>query len=293
MDNIYQFAFPLILALIMMSMGLSLTLNNFKPLFTAPKVVFVGLVAQLIFLPLTAYLLLAVFNLRWEFAVGFMLLAACPGAATSNVATHLAKGDLALSVLLTAITSFITVFSIPQIVNFSLASVGGEAIAFTLPIGKTMLQIFLLTILPVGIGMAVRAKWEAFANRMEKPVKIISVLFLLLLMTGIVVKEFSTFKIAIGSVGTFAITFNLVTMSLGFLLATIFAFSFKQKITLTIEVGFQNVSLGLVIAMTLLKNELFAYPSMIYIFFAYVTSGIIIIYRQRQKAEIDIPESES
>ncbi len=103
-------------------------------------------------------------------------------------------------------------------------------------------------------------------------------------MAGVVAKDFSTFKMALQSVGTFAITFNVTTMALGFLMATLFALSFKQKITLTIEVGFQNVSLGIVIAMTLLNNAQIAIPSMIYIFFAYVTSGIIIIYRQKQSA---------
>lgn len=282
MENPIQYVFPLLLAVIMVSMGLSLTVENFKTLISDPKVVFVGLVAQIVFLPFIAYILLGIFDLRWEFSVGFMLLAACPGAATSNVATHLAKGDLALSVLLTVITSFITVFTIPYIVNFALARVGGEAAAFTLPVGKTMLQIFLLTILPVGIGMLIRAKKKAFADRMEKPVKIISVVFLLFLMVGVVAKEFAIFKMAFQTVGTFAIVFNVVTMSMGFLLATIFAFSLKRKITLTIEVGFQNVSLGIVLATTFLNNMQFAIPSMIYIFFAYVTTGIIIIYRQRQ-----------
>ncbi|MES9904426.1 MAG: bile acid:sodium symporter family protein [Sedimenticola sp.] len=284
MANIYQIVFPLLLALIMAGMGLSLKLNDFKTLISVPKAILAGLVSQLIFLPLTAYLLLGVFDLQWEFAVGFMLLAACPGAATSNVATHLAKGDLALSVLLTSIASFITVFTIPFIVNFALTSFGGEAASFVLPVGKTMLQIFLLTVFPVAIGMFIRTKWAAFADKMENPVKIFSVVFLLILMAGVVAKDFSTFKMALQSVGTFAITFNVTTMALGFLMATLFALSFKQKITLTIEVGFQNVSLGIVIAMTLLNNAQIAIPSMIYIFFAYVTSGIIIIYRQKQSA---------
>ncbi len=281
MENLIQFVFPLLLAVIMGSMGLSLTVENFKTLITDPKVVFVGLIAQIIFLPLTAYILLGIFDLPWEFSVGFMLLAACPGAATSNVATHLAKGDLAFSVLLTVLTSFITVFTIPYIVNFALTSVGGEATAFTLPVGKTMLRIFLLTILPLGVGMFVRAKREAFADRMENPVKIISVIFLLFLMVGVLIKEFALFKMAFQTIGPFAIVFNVVTMSMGFLLATIFAFSLKRKITLTIEVGFQNVSLGIVLATTFLNNMQFAIPSILYIFFAYVTSGIIIIYRQR------------
>ena len=282
MNNIYQIIFPLLLALIMMGMGLSLKLNDFKTLLSVPKAMFTGLVAQLILLPLTAYLLISLFNLRWEFAVGFMLLAACPGAATSNVATHLAKGDLALSVLLTSITSIVTVFTIPYIVNFAFVSFGGEATALALPVGKTMLQIFLLTVFPVMVGMFVRSKWTVFADKMENPIKIFSVVFLLLLMTGVVAKDVSTFKLALQTVGTFAITFNVVTMALGFLLATIFTLNFKQKITLTIEVGFQNVSLGIVIAMTLLNNSQFAIPSMIYIFFAYITSGMIIIFRQIQ-----------
>ncbi|MEM6380252.1 MAG: bile acid:sodium symporter, partial [Bacteroidota bacterium] len=177
------------LMIIMFGMGLSLTSDDFKRVASNPKAVLLGLMNQLLFLPIIGYILVALLQLPSEIAIGIMILAACPGGATSNVIAHLAKGDTALSVTLTAISSIITIGTIPFIVQFSLLNFSGQGGEVQLNILQMIGQLLGIVIVPVFLGMLIRAKATGFALRMGKPVQIASVLLLALITTGIILKE--------------------------------------------------------------------------------------------------------
>ena len=159
MDQTTAIILAVSLAIIMLGMGLSLVADDFKRIFTQPKAIIVGLINQIILLPVIAFILASLFPLQPEIAVGIMILAACPGGATSNLISHLAKADAALSVTLTAFSSFITILTIPFIVNFSLEQFLDQSNIIKLDIVQTFLQILMIIIIPVSLGMIIR-KWE-------------------------------------------------------------------------------------------------------------------------------------
>ena len=161
---------PLALFIIMLGMGLGLTLNDFKRVLSEPRAVILGLIAQLIVLPCGGFLLAMIFPLSPELAVGVMILAACPGGPTSNMVTYLVKGNVALSITLTAISSLITVFTIPLVVNLAMQNFMEEAVALQLPFLKTVIQIAVITFVPVTIGMLLHNYVPQVAAKVEKSV---------------------------------------------------------------------------------------------------------------------------
>ena len=233
------------IAIIMLGMGLSLTISDFKRISENPKGVLIGLFNQLILLPIIAYLLVFVFNLNGSLAVGLMLIAACPGGATSNLITNLAKGDLGLSVTLTAFSSMITVFTIPLIVNFSLGNFMGEEGEISLSFLDSFKQIVLLTVVPVVIGMFIRTRSVQFADKMEKPVKIASAVLMAIIIAGAVAKNKDVLAAAIPTIGPAVIALNIITMVIGFFIGNVLNLDLRQKICISIESGIQNGTLAL------------------------------------------------
>jgi len=171
MDQISAIILAGALIIIMLGMGLSLVFDDFKRIIVYPKAIFVGLTNQLIILPILGFTIASVFPTRPEIAIGIMILAACPGGPTSNLIAHLAKGDTALSVTLTALSSFVTILTIPFIVNFALVRFSGEGQIVKLNVLETIIQIFVIIVIPVVIGMIIRHYKEGFAMRMAKPVR--------------------------------------------------------------------------------------------------------------------------
>lgn len=245
--QVVQFYLSVAIAIIMLGMGLALTINDFKRIKEQPKGVFIGLVNQLLFLPLIGLLLVFVLKLEKEFAVGIILVAACPGGATSNLITNLAKGDLGLSITLTALSSVITVFTIPLIVNAALSHYMGAEESIHLDFWDTFLKMVMITLVPVSIGMFVRSKNVLFANKMERPVKIISVLFMALIIIGAVLKNKAILATALPDIGPAVIGLNVITMLIGFLSGKLLQLDLKQRISISIESGIQNASLALFI----------------------------------------------
>ena len=162
------------LIIIMLGMGLSLVIDDFKRIIVYPKAILVGLVNQLILLPLIGFAIAVIFPLAPEIAIGIMILAACPGGPTSNLIAHLAKGDTALSVTLTALSSFITILTIPFIVNFALEHFLDQGQMIRLDVIDAIKNIFVIIIIPIVIGMLIRRHATPFAMRMERPVRIAS-----------------------------------------------------------------------------------------------------------------------
>ncbi|MGG6297626.1 bile acid:sodium symporter family protein [Leptolyngbya sp. AN02str] len=272
---------PLALAIVMLGMGLSLVPEDFKRVTRYPKAVAVGTVCQLLLLPLIGTLIALVVPMQPEIAVGLVVLAVCPGGPSSNLVTYLARGDVALSVTLTAVSSLVTVLTIPVVTNLALQYFVGESAAIALPIGSTMLQIFLITLLPIAIGMAIRYQFPDTARRLEKQMSYLAAGLLALIIVLLLIREGSKLPGFLVQVGIGVVLLNVFATLTGFLAARIFRLSLAQQICIAIEVGLQNGTLAIAITAGLLNNPDMAVPAAVYSLLMYVTGFGAIVYGRK------------
>lgn len=268
------------LIIIMFGMGLSLTLSDFKRVMVYPKAMIIGQFCQIILLPLIGYTIAVYLDLSPTTAIGVMLLAACPGGPTSNMLTYMAKGDLALSVSLTAVSSILTIFTIPIVVQFALEKFSDQNLMVTVDALTMVQQLFVIVLIPVGIGMIVKAKSPAFATKMDRPVKIASALIFILVILGVMFSIKDVLMDYMKEAGLPAILLNVSTMTIGFLLAVVFRLSRKQAITISIETGIQNGTLAITLATIALNNAEYSIVPAIYGLLMFVTASIIIFIRK-------------
>ena len=212
MDQTAAIILAVSLMIIMLGMGLSLVVEDFKRIFIQPKSIVIGLINQIVILPIVAFILASIFSLQAEIAVGLMILAACPGGPTSNLISHLAKADTALSVTLTAISSFVTILTISFIVNFALVKFLDQSNMIQLDVLQTLLQILLIVIIPISIGMIIRNKKEKFALKMGKPVRIASGILLIVIILGLIIKEKETLIVSFKEAGLVVVILNIFVM---------------------------------------------------------------------------------
>jgi len=277
------FLLPGSLFIIMLGLGLSLQLDDFRRIIKFPKAIFIGITNQMVLLPLIGFGIAKILNLEPELAVGIMILAACPGGVTSNLISHLSNGDTALSVSLTAISSIVSIITIPLIINLGLAHFMGEGQEIHLPVIKTIAQIMVITIIPIFLGMMVRSKRPAIASSMEKPVKVASAIFLFVIIFGIAWTEREKMPGYFEQVGIAIALLNIITMLIGFYSAKIGKLKLPQSITIALESGLQNGTLGIVIAISILLNAQMSIPSAIYGLFMFITGGFMIWRYGRNK----------
>lgn len=277
MDQASTLILAISLIIIMLGMGLSLVFADFKRVFLYPKAVVVGLLNQLVLLPLIAFGVTMAFPTRPEIAVGLMILAACPGGPTSNLIAHLAKADTALSVTLTALSSFITLLTIPFIVNFSLTHFLEAGQVIKLDVVNTIIQILVIVIIPVTVGMLIRRYKEGFATKMEKPVRIASGFVLMLVIVGLVIKEKDNIVSYMQEAGLVALMLNIATMVVGYLSARILNINKKMARSISIESGIQNGTLAITIAVVLLGSTEYAITAAVYSLIMFA-SGAVVIY---------------
>ncbi len=261
---ITQLFLPLALFIIMLGMGLTLKPEDFRNVIRFPKAVGVGLVLKLLFIPALTFALLYVIPLQPELAVGFVLLAACPGGATTNLITHLAKGDVALSITLTAIASVITVFTIPLLVDFGMLQFMGESQRIELPFFKTIDQILVITIVPVCVGMFIYKKFPRLSYKAQQPVKILSAVFLVLIIAAVLIKERANLGEFFIKAGPLSLVLNLLGMFFGYYITKAITKNKAQALAVGIEVGIVNGTLGIAIAAGILQNSVMTIPSAIY-----------------------------
>ncbi len=276
---------PLALFVIMLGMGLGVTGEDFKRILIQPKAVILGLMAQLILLPAVGFLLASIFPLTPELAVGVMILAACPGGATSNMITYLVRGNVALSITLTATSSLITVFSIPLVVNLAMQHFMGEGAALQLPFWKTMIQIAIITLIPVALGMLLKHYAPRVAANLEKQVKWLSLAFLGLIIFAVVFKERANIATFFLQVGWVTLSLNLLTMLLGFALSILACLDRRDAKAITVEVGIQNGTLAIAVASspTFLNSPTMAIPAAIYALIMLATGGTFACWVQRRQ----------
>ncbi|WP_076536645.1 bile acid:sodium symporter family protein [Shewanella sp. UCD-KL21] len=267
---------PVCIFLIMMGMGLTLVPNDFKRVVKYPKAVTIGLTNQLILLPIIGFALANIMPLEPEYAVGVMLLVLCPGGTTSNMFSHLAKGDVALSVTMTAIASLITVFTIPVVLNLSLVYFMGEGSEFKLPIVSTMISLMKLTIVPITIGMLIKKYWPKVADSSQVHVSKFGILFLTLLIIFLTYIQQDIVIDALINTGPVSLILNISTMALGYYSSQWFGLNLAQRTSITIEVGLQNSTLSMFMALTLLANYKMSFTPAIYTLIMLFTAGVLV-----------------
>ena len=272
-----QILLPISLAIIMFGMGLSLVSGDFTRLFTYPKAVLVGLFNQLMLLPLIGFTIVVLFGLNPSMAIGVMIISICPGGPTSNLITQVSRGNIGLSVTLTALASLMTVFTIPILLSKFIAYFSGDTdVVIQIPILETMLQILVITVIPVSIGMMIRKRREAFALRMEKPMRTASTVLFVIIFLIIIIANKDNLIQAMKEVGLPTLLLNLSTMGLGYLSAKLFGITGKSQISITIESGIQNGTLAFVIATTMLNNLEMGLPTGAYSIWMFLTGGILM-----------------
>ncbi|MBS1124442.1 MAG: sodium/bile acid symporter family protein [Deltaproteobacteria bacterium] len=266
---------PIALGVIMLGLGLSLTLADFKRVIVYPKAVAIGLACQMLLLPAACLGLAHAFDLGPELAVGLMLLAASPGGATANLFSHLAKGDVALNITLTAVNSVLSLITLPLIINFSLEHFLGEGRSIPLQAGK-VISVVAVVLVPVAIGMVIRARNASVADRMDKPVRILSAVFLLLIIASAIIKERARIGSHFQEVGLAALAFNLTSMAIGYVIPRLLRVERRQAIAIGMEIGIHNGTLAIAIASSpvLLNNATMAIPPAIYSLIMFVTAAM-------------------
>ncbi|ORU90459.1 MAG: bile acid:sodium symporter [Cycloclasticus sp. symbiont of Poecilosclerida sp. M] len=286
-DLLTTVVLPASLFVIMLGMGLSLRLTDFSRVLRQPKAAVIGITAQMFILPLIAFLVAHVFKLAPELAVGLMIISFAPGGATSNMFTNLAKGDVALSISLTAIVSLVTPFTLPffTLCAMNYFMVSGEA--FELPLLKTIIQLSIITIIPVLIGMFILSTWRKVANKVEPVIRVFSVIFLFLIIVAIVLKNKAQMLDFFIQTGVATLTLNVLALAVGYGLAKTFALTQPQSVSIGYEVGIQNGTLALLVAGTLIGNTTMMIPAVTYSILMFITGLLFGVLLKRKHANAE------
>lgn len=289
-DLLIKVFLPASLFIIMLGMGLSLKPVDFKLVVVKPKAMVLGMIAQMVMLPILAYLIVLIMGLEGAIAVGLMILALCPGGTTSNLYTYLAKGDVALSVSLTSIVSLIAPFTVPLLIVFFMDLILGHEKAIELPLLDTIKKLVIITVIPVALGMLINYLKPAIAAKAEKPVKVFSIVILFVIVAGIIAKNISQMGTIFAQVGLATILLNVVCMAMGYGVAKMAQLNEAQSKAIGIEVGFQNGTLAILIALTLLENTEMAIAATCYSIIMFVT-GALFAWLLHKKTQVEVAVS--
>lgn len=264
---------PIALGIIMLGLGLSLSIEDFKRVTKYPKAMAIALFCQMVLLPLLCFVLVTAFDLNPILAVGLLLLAASPGGATANLYSHLSNGDVALNITLTAVNSVLTLFTLPLLVNFSLDYFldSGQYVPMQF---KKVVEVFAIVLIPVTIGMIAKSKAPAFAQRMDKPVKILSALVLVAIIVSVTIRERQVLLDYSAELGLPILLFNVLSMAVGYYVPQFFKVEKKQAIAIGMEIGIHNGTLAIYIALNVLNNSAMSVPPAIYSLLMFFTAAI-------------------
>jgi BASS family bile acid:Na+ symporter len=283
-NAVTEILMPIALGVIMLGLGLSLKLEDFKRVIVYPKAVAIGLGCQMLVLPAVCLGIAEAFALPPVLAVGLMLLAASPGGATANLFSHLAKGDVALNITLTAVNSVLSLVTLPLIIAFSMEHFLGKEQSIPMQVGK-VISVVLVILIPVAIGMLVRAKRAAFADRLDKPVRIVSAVFLLLVIAAAIIQERDKLGTYFQQVGLAALSFNLASMIVGYFVPMLFRVERKQAIAIGMEIGIHNGTLAIAIAFNVLGSSEMSVPPAIYSLIMFITAAVFGVFVSRRHGQ--------
>ncbi|MFD9736805.1 bile acid:sodium symporter family protein [Umezawaea sp. NPDC059074] len=254
---------PVALAVVMFGLGLSLTVEDFVRVRRHPAAVVVALVCQLVLLPAVCFGLVLLFGLPPLLAVGMMLLAASPGGTTANLFSHVFRGDVALNITLTAVNSVLAVVTLPLVANFAIGHFTSGGDGLDLQFDKVV-QVFAIVLIPVVLGMLVRRRSPGFADRMDRPVRIFSVVVLAGVIVATVVSERANLTTYLAATGLIALVFCVISLSLGYFAPRLFGIGHRQSIASAFEIGVHNSTLAITIAISVLGSTDIAVPAAVY-----------------------------
>lgn len=275
---------PIALAFIMFALGLGLTFDDFARVARRPRDFIVGALSQIVLLPVVAFLLVSVWPLPPELALGVMIIAAAPGGVTSNILTAFARGDVALSISLTAVISLLSVITIPIIVVFSYTQLIGNDAGGDVSVAGTAISVFVIVTIPVLLGLAVRRLAETFAMRFEPLARNISALLFVLVLAGAIFAERNNIVEYFAQAGLITLVLNVVMMVLAYGIARLFASGLRQRIAISIECGLQNGTLAIAVAALLFGGGLATVPAATYSLIMFATALIFIALLRRDSA---------
>tara|TARA_Y100000591_G_scaffold33883_1_gene25160 strand:+ start:848 stop:1699 length:852 start_codon:yes stop_codon:yes gene_type:complete len=274
---------PIALALIMLGLGASLTVKDFTRVVQNPKDFFTGLICQLILLPIIAYLLIIILKTPIELALGVMLIAAAPGGVTSNVLTKFANGDVALSITLTAITSLISIVSVPYVVFLSIELFDITYVKKEVSMLEISLKMFFVVTVPVLIGMIIRKFADNFIIKNIKIINKISIGLFVIVFIAIYIEEWNSIVMFITKAGLIAFILNVTMMIVAFYIAKFFATGVAQRRCISLEAGLQNGTLAVFVGLQLFgDNMTYMVPTAAYALIMMLTSVIFVLILRRK-----------
>ena len=274
---------PFALALIMLGLGASLTIKDFTRVFLNPKEFFVGLICQLVVLPIVGYLLIIILKTPIELALGVMLIAAAPGGVTSNVLTKFADGDVALSISLTAFTSLISIISVPYIVFLSIDLFDITYVEKEVSMLGISLKMFFVVTVPVIIGMIIRKFFSDFIENNMKIIEKISIGLFSIVFIAIYIQEWDSIIMFLTTAGTIALVLNISMMIIGFYVAKFFASGVAQQRCISLECGLQNGTLAVFVGTQLFgQNMTYMVPTAAYALIMMMTSVLFVFFLRKK-----------
>ena len=278
MNIVTDLFLPLALAFIMFSLGLGLTGADFLRVVKQPKDFFVGAISQIILLPIVAFILVKIWPISPELAIGVMIIAAAPGGVTSNILTSFAKGDVALSISLTAIISLLSVITVPFILISSLNLLGSESIVQNISLVSMAMSMFLIVTVPVIIGMVFRKFAENTAVKFESIAKKISVVLFIIVLLGAILAEKDNIVSYFVDAGFITLVLNILMMIIAFYIAQLLGTGIAQKKCIAIECGLQNGTLAIFVGTTLFGGGAFIIPAATYSLIMFATSLVFVFF---------------
>lgn len=271
---------PASLGIIMLGLGMTLHPSDFRRILSQPKAVLTGLCVQMLLLTAICFGLCLLLKLPPELAVGMMLLAAAPGGASANIYSHLAGGDVALNITLTAVNSLLCLLSLPLVVGFSLAYFMAADQAVPPPFAK-IIEVGLIILLPVAIGMGIRRTWPQWSDRVEKPLRVFSVLLLALLVALTMLQQWQLLAAYAAIIGLACVLFNVLSLLIGYAVPLALKLPRRQAIAIAMEIGIHNGTLALFVAFTVLDNSVMAVPAAFYSISMFITAGLFAAWLNR------------
>ena len=278
MNFVTDVILPLALAFIMFTLGLGLSIADFSNVFKKPKNFLIGLVSQLIFLPIVGLILVIIWPLPIEIAIGVMLIAAAPGGVTSNILTFFARGDVALSVSLTAVMSLLSAVSVPIVLAISIGLIGDSSLPESISLTGIALSMFLIVTLPVLLGMGVRNFLNSLTLKIEKSARFISTLLFVLVLLGAILAERENVVSYFAQTGLVVLVLNILMMLIAFYWSGFFGTGITQKKAIAIECGLQNGTLAIFVGTTVFGGGLYIIPAATYSLIMYLTSLLFIYF---------------
>ncbi len=282
LDTFIHIGLPVSLGLIMLSMGLTLKPNDFTRITRSPKAFIVGISAQMLLVPLLALLLVSLFHLPPLLAVGLLILSFSPGGTTSNLFSYMAKGDVALSIALTTVASFITPFSIPFLTELALQFQLGENTHIAIPLGLTMKRLVIVTIVPVVLGMALRMFKPVWAANIQPLIHKLAVTLFLAVIFSMIFKLSARIPEFLPQIASITSIMIIVAMLAGYAISRLSGLNSQQIKTNTIEIGMQNGGMALIVTQTVLNNPTMSLVPVIYGLIMLIPVIIFVLISRRQ-----------